>query len=67
MWPITLKGSGTYSIIPPLNKPPFGDDATVAQSVEQTFRKRQVKSSNLFGGSIQKRRRSNIQCPTRDV
>jgi hypothetical protein len=26
--------------------------ATIAQSVEQTFRKRQVKSSNLFGGSI---------------
>jgi hypothetical protein len=25
--------------------------ATIAQSVEQTFRKRQVKSSNLFGGS----------------
>ena len=26
--------------------------ATIAQSVEQTFRKRQVKSSNLFGGSL---------------
>ena len=25
--------------------------ATIAQPVEQTFRKRQVKSSNLFGGS----------------
>ena len=25
--------------------------ATIAQLVEQTFRKRQVKSSNLFGGS----------------
>jgi uridine kinase len=26
--------------------------ATIAQSVEQTFRKRQVKSSNLFGGLV---------------
>ena len=35
----------SYSIIPPLN-------AAIAQLVEQTFRKRQVKSSNLFGGLI---------------
>jgi hypothetical protein len=30
---------------------PAAVNATIAQSVEQTFRKRQVKSSNLFGGS----------------
>jgi hypothetical protein len=31
---------------------PAAKQATIAQPVEQTFRKRQVKSSNLFGGSI---------------
>jgi hypothetical protein len=45
---------GFAACTPTLLSSEYRDDiqiATIAQSVEQTFRKRQVKSSNLFGGS----------------